>query len=613
MDSFIDAAAFGNTPPAGPAPVAPGPDAGLIRSLKADLRDASAPIEATFLTVGETLSRTLEHMRAIGERFRALSLLIDNEDGVQATRRLGNVREVTDGLASSLRRTLTELTELDKAGTDMAGLLGSLSQIIGEITALAINAKVQSVQIRSGSDDFSVFNREIDRLHRLAETAVTQATGRLACLRETMTAAKNDADAFQRDNLARLGDVGRRLQGSLDRLTAYRGSAQTAAQRFVHRVDEIGRRIARCISDLQVGDFTCQRLAHIAEAVDVLALLADPSPTSALPSDLRWLAELEQGRRADLSAAVCRLQIHQYREASDDFGAQVASLKGNLDALARDADMIAREATELFGSSDGAPHGERPGGESPAAGRSVLHDVAGEVDHALELLHHYRRCDDMIRKRVVEISNGFAVMDRDVLAIRSVDTDMRLMGLNTTLKCARLGMAGRALSVVAQELRACSRRTEDVSQAITQAIGAAAEQANGLDRRSGSNHQLAMDLVDAMGKSMDCLKRVHAGQMRDLSAMTGDCLEASKMLTVTVGRLDIERRLGGFAQRFAERMQPHAGDGADSLSGLSDDMARLFAKLYTGDREREIHAALFGGGVPPAGPSRAAEVDEFFL
>lgn len=625
MYSTVDAAAFGGPGGAFPAASQPGPtqpasdqsgpDTGLIRSLSAELRAASAPIETTFLTVGETLSQTLERMTAIGGRFSALSMLIDSEDGAEACRRLGTVRSVTDGLAGNLRQTLTDLTDLDGTGADMAALLATLAKIIGEITALAINAKVQSVQIRTGSDDFSVFNREIDRLHRLAEAATTQAIGRLADLRTTMSAAKDGASAFERDNRTRLDDVGSRLQASLDRLTAYRHTAQAASQRFAGRVEEIGRRIARCISDLQVGDFTCQRLAHIGVAMDVLALLADPPPASALARDLRWLAELELGRRQDLSAAICALEIRQCVEACADFGSQVASLKDNLEALARDADSIAQEARELFGAGGEIAAAGRP------AGRSVLHDVAGDVDRALELLHHYRRSDDIIRRQVGEVSGGFVAMGRDVLAIRSIDTDMRLMGLNTTLKCARLGDAGRALGVVAQELRACSRRTEDMSKAITEAIHAATDRANGLDRRSGTNHRVAMELVDAMTGSMDCLKRLHADQMRSLSTMTGDCAEASKVLTGTVGRLGMELRLGGFTQRFVDRMQPYAGRGDIHAPGISDDLNRLFASLYTAERERNIHSDLFGGlqggreqiGQGHTGQEQGGEIDEFFL
>ncbi|KAA0594822.1 hypothetical protein J2848_004545 [Azospirillum lipoferum] len=611
MDSILDRAAFGDLSRAGTGALPSGLDIGVVRSLKTELHDASAPIEAAFLAVGETLSQTLARMEAIGERFRTLSALIDKEDGADASGRLGRVRGVTDGLVANLRQTLDDLTGLDESGAEMAALLGSLSRIIGEITALAINAKVQSVQIRSGSDDFSVFNREIDRLHRLAEEATTQAVGHLAELRTAISTARDGAAIFQRDNRTRLDDVGRRLQGSLDTLTACRNTAQQAARRFAGRAGEIGQRIARCISDLQVGDLTCQRLAHIGTALDVLGLLADPPrdppKAAALPQDLRWLADLDRDHRTDLSVAICALQIRQYEEANGDFGSQVASLKANLDALVRDADAIAREAAELFGSGRGDP------GAAGSTDGSVLADVAQDVDRALDLLHHYCRSDDVLRERVVEVSHGFDAMGRDVRAIRSIDTDMRLMGLNTTLKCTRLGTEGRGLGVVAQELRACSRRTEDVSKAITEAIQTAARRANALDLRSGTDQRSAKELAGEMRSSMDCLNRLHADQMRSLSGLTADCLEVSRLLTGTMDRLAIEQRLEAFARRFVERMEASVTINQSPAPGVVDNLHRLFGNLYTAERERKTHAEFVGVHHMEETGDKGGDTDEFFL
>ncbi|WP_236783827.1 hypothetical protein [Azospirillum humicireducens] len=514
---------------------------------------------------------------------------------------------MTDGLAANLRQTLDDLTGLDGSGAEMAALLGNLSQIIGEITGLAINAKIQSVQIRSGADDFSVFNREIDRLHRLAEEATTQAIGHLAALQNAISAAKDGAAIFQRDNRTRLDDVGRRLQGSLDKLTACRSTAQQAARRFAGRVGEVSQRIAGCISDLQVGDLTCQRLSHIGTALDVLELLAESPQAAALPPDLQWLAELDDRHRIDLSAAICALQIRQYGDANGDFGGQVASLKANLEALVRDADAIAREAMDLFGSSLALPDA----GED--IGDSVLAGVANDVDRALDLLHRYCRSDDVLRERVVEVSHGFDAMGRDVLAIRSIDTDMRLMGLNTTLKCTRLGPEGRGLGVVAQELRACSRRTEDVSKAITSAIQAANRRATLLDQRSGANHRVARELAEEMSNSMDCLKRLHADQMHSLSVLTGNCLDVSKLLTGTIDRLAIERRLEESAQRFVERVEAASRMGEIHAPHIADDLNRLFAKLYTAERERKTHSQLFGGICLQESQEQNGTVDDFFF
>ena len=50
-------------------------------------------------------------------------------------------------------------------------------------------------------------------------------------------------------------------------------------------------------------------------------------------------------------------------------------------------------------------------------------------------------------------------LERNISAIQSLESDIRLMGLNTTLRSGRLGNEGRALTVIAQELRTCSNLT----------------------------------------------------------------------------------------------------------------------------------------------------------
>jgi len=47
----------------------------------------------------------------------------------------------------------------------------------------------------------------------------------------------------------------------------------------------------------------------------------------------------------------------------------------------------------------------------------------------------------------------------DTDRLRELEADIRIMGLNTTLECGRLGVPGRPLSAIAQELRDCGSRT----------------------------------------------------------------------------------------------------------------------------------------------------------
>lgn len=587
------------------APVIPDGAAVLLRDLTAGLHRAAAPIEPTLMAVGAALGESLTLLNGIGDDFRSLSALIESPDGIGAVAALTQARQGTLGLTGNAQRTLSGLTALDAEGTAMAALLAALSRVIGEITALATNAKVQAAQIRSTTDDFTVFTQEIDRLHRLANGTTQRAADRLSGLRTAIGAACAAAAGFHRDNRGDLDDIGNRLKASLDELTARRNAARDAARRFAARAAEIGTRITRCILDLQVGDVTNQRVEHIGHALDLMRVMIGDAAPASVPGDSAWLTTIPPARRPALLAAVCELQTRQCAEASRDFTAQMGSLKGNLAALAQDAEAIAAEARRMFGDAE-------------ASDRSFIHDVAAGVDRAILLLDRYCGADDAIRTQIVQVSAGFAAMTRDVAAIHSIDTDMRLMGLNTTLKCARLGEAGKALGVVAQELRACSRRTEEHSKGIAVAIESAAAHAADLDQRSATNHSAATELASGMMGSMAALRKLEAEQQKTLGTLTRACQQASTRLDGAAGRLIIDGDLDAFSRSLTGRLAPLAGLLADAAraDGIEDDLTRLFKDRYTADSERRVHggAALgwVGGGVVARPEPDGGEIDFFF-
>lgn len=590
-----------------PAAAHPIPDgtAALLRDVAAGLRGAAAPIEPTLMAVGAALGESLTLLEGIGDDFRRLSALTESQDGIGAVAALTQARQGTLGLTGNAQRTLTGLTALDAEGTAMAALLAALARVIGDITALATNAKVQAAQIRSTTDDFTVFTQEIDRLHRLANGTTQRAADRLSGLRAAIAAACAAAAGFHRDNRGDLDDIGTRLKASLDELTVRRNAARDAARRFAARAAEIGTRITRCILDLQVGDVTNQRVEHIGHALDLMRVMIGDAAPAAVPGDNAWLTVIEPARRPVLLAAVCDLQTRQCAEASRDFTAQMGSLKGNLAALAQDAEAIAAEARRMFGDAE-------------ASDRSFIHDVAAGVDRAILLLDRYCGADDAIRAQIVQVSEGFAAMTRDVAAIHSIDTDMRLMGLNTTLKCARLGEAGKALGVVAQELRACSRRTEDHSKAIGVAIGSAAAHATGLDEHSAANHRAATELASGMMGSMAALRKLEAEQQKALGTLTRACQQASARLDGAAARLVVDGELDSFGRSLAGRLAPLAGlvPGAARADGVEDELTHLFRDRYTADSERRVHGgaalAWVGGGAAPGPDSGAGDID-FFL
>lgn len=112
---------------------------------------------------------------------------------------------------------------------------------------------------------------------------------------------------------------------------------------------------------------------------------------------------------------------------------------------------------------------------------------------------------------------------------------------------------------------------------------------------------------------MDCLNRLHADQMRSLSGLTGDCLEVSRLLTGTMERLAIERRLVAFARRFGERVEASLTLNRSPAPGIVEDLHRLFGNLYTAERERKTHSEFVGADHLQETGDEGGDGDEFFL
>ncbi|MFD1624146.1 hypothetical protein [Azospirillum griseum] len=573
-----------------------------LRALSDTLARVAAPIEGAFAAVGGDLGDALAVVDGVGGDFQTLSAALDNPDGVSAVMTLTQARQDTMALATSAHAMLDLLAALDQGSAVLGQRLATLSTVIGEVTALAINAKVQAAQIRAANVDFSVFSTEIDRLHGLANSTTQQASERLTALRAAITTAHQTATRFQVDNARALDAIGAELNASLKDLSTRRTAARDATRAFAARVADIRARTAQCIVSLQTGDMTRQRLEHIRHALDLLGAML--SPGAGAGPGLDWLAALDDERKATLLSAVCDLQARQFTRTRLDFSSQIQGLQGHLQALARETDAIANDARRLFHAEGGSD-------------RSFVGAVAADVDRAIALLANYRLADARIREQVVVVSDGFAAMARNVSAISSIDADMRIMALNTTFKCARLGDAGKALGVVAQELRACSRRTEEASRAIADAIGEATTRAATLNSQSARDHQTAAALTTGMTVSMAALKGLEQEQDRALSGLTARCVRAAALLQSGVNRLTLDSRLEASAAEITDalgRIVALVPDHA-ATDRVQDDVLRLLAGKYTMASERIVHDLFATSDSVAGGPSLedagGGEVDFF--
>lgn len=549
-----------------------------------------APIEGTFVAIGDELGRALRVLGTLQGDFGQLSSGLDSDAARQAERGFGDALGRCGRLSGVTAQTARHLAAVGQAVAGSDAPLSSLRKILGEVGALAMNAKIQAAQVSAASVDFSVFTTEMARLHRLADGAVAQAGARLAELRLSIAAARKAEDDFRQSDAAELDKIRARMERGLAAFAERRQRSQQAMGSIAARSARIGDRVSECITQMQINDLIRQRLEHVREALELVRAMETGTAAE-------WTSALPAPRRQALMAAVCQLQVDQLRRAAEDFGAEVGRMKANIHGLAEDASHARSEAAALFGGG---------------GGESFLAELRGDVDGASAILDAYAAANVQVRDAILGVMADFDAVAADIDTIHSIDADMRVMGLNASLKCGRLGGKGRALGVVAQELRACSRRTQEGSEGLSAAVAAARDQARALAEWVEEGHAEAATLRSALADSLQSLNHLGDTVHHSLDRLEADCVTLAESLAGTAAGIVIHDHMNGESARIAADVGAIAAAlsvGSAPYDELDDDVRRLLAKHYTMASERVVH------GMAADAPAAAADddCDAFFL
>lgn len=573
-----------------------------LRALADELRGLAAPAERAFTRLGDDLARSLALLTGLRGRFD--EIVAELESG-EATAAAVAMREATLSCAALMSGVTAAGGVLQGIADDTQrarGPLLALRSVIEEIGALAINAKMLVAQIRTDSVDFSVFTVEVGRLHDQAGAIVKQATERLGSLVSALTeAGRVNADTVAGSTRG-LAEAGAHLDRALGALESRQLLSLRSAERTGELSQGIAGRVGQCIGELQINDMTIQRIEHGWRGLELAAgILAGRAP---------WAAGLSEAQRAALAAEVCRLQAQQLKHARNDFVVEVEALKANLRALAVSAAEIMSQAASVVAAED------RPEAGGNVSFAADLHRHGAE---ATALLGSYSAAQRRLHELVAAAADELDALSGDIARIQSIDEDMRLMGLNATLKCARLGDEGRALGVVAHELRACSRRTEELARPVSEAIAATGSASQRLTARAAAEDERAAALARSLDASLRALARLDTTLMASTGALRADGEAVAAVLGAAAGGITVDATLAAALAEVVERLAGLAtrldAIGTDGPpETVRAEVLRTLANHYTMASERAVHEA-FTGSAAGAGTASddAGALDDLFF
>jgi len=573
-----------------------------ILQAAARLQSASTTIETSFLEVGRRLGSSIEVLERLSARFGSLRAELESAEMQAATQRLSEVAAQIAELDDARQGEGQALVQLTGIAAGLRRRIDDILREVRTIDVLAVNARIIAAGLGAAGTDFVDYIGEVAEPLELARTNLQRFQDDLKQAQDHLQRAGRGEAAFGERYAQTIATIPRQIADDIAMITSRRQIALGAAAEVAVKSRQLGTDIGKAVAALQVGDATRQRLEHALHLAALIAGLLDPAGGGGNGQpDGPWM-DLSDDERVALAAAGCALQAAQLADTASEFGGNGDAAQASLAALTQKAGEILRGGSAVYGA-DGS-------GEAPFM--AELEQDVGEAQALFAGFRAAREQADQALGSVLEIARRLA---SHIRTVRDVETDIRIMGVNATLKCDRLGAIGRSLNVIAYEVTASSGRTAAQAGAANADVDRILAAANAVaGAASAEKVEKTAAVASAMTASIDALRAVAENFTLAFDALTRDCGEVSSLLAETVASLgavhDIDELITTSAADFAALARGAPAAPPDARRKLFE----LVAADYTMAREREVQARLAPETVTTsAAPAPQAELDDILF
>jgi hypothetical protein len=534
--------------------------------------------EGQFVDLGARLESSIEILGKLTDTFGKLTSELKSENLQHATRDLSQIAAQISTLAdahSGERGSFERLTTLTVVVGDRVLRMGKAVKGVG---MLAMNAKIAAANIGDSGVDFVSFATEITRTLKLAEASLGRFNAELTSVGELLRAAGAGQRSLEERQTEAVRAIPARLSASVSSIAGQGKRALSAAAAVGDRSKHMGERIGSAVMALQIGDITRQRIEHVEFALGLFNdILAQAKGKADEHGDCRSLSEPE---RQSLISAGLQLQAAQLTDTADEFDREVRQIHSALEQLAGDAREILRLGTDAYGASD-----NKQG--------TFLLELEQEVGQVDALLNGFREARGAADHVAASVSQATTSLVNQIGTVRSLEADIRIMGLNTTLKCGRLGDLGKPLSVIAQELRVYANQIATEASAVMTDLDGIVATAESLSL--GEQERRTADIAavaEIMANSVSRLGSAGESLAAALATLERDSTLVAALLDDTVTGITSHREIGNALRQAAAeltRIVPKLDPGVAYPEAQADPIFERIARSYTMARERVIH------------------------
>ena len=508
-------------------------------------------IEKVFLDTGAELSECAMLLQQVMRQFEDLPRLFSSESLTVSSRQLAHVGERALEIAEEMKRAGGDLERLSASLGEAEMPVDSLRRTAKMMGIVATNARVGSETLAEKSGGFGAFADDVSALSGSMAATVTDFFNTYEQLNYAVADVAIAQAHFVVGQLEPLTVAANSLTKSLDALTAQRLDIVTKSADTSRRSREIYMHLGETVIALQSGDAVRQRLEHVCAALSKIGA-----------------AGLGRG----VIHRLLELQQRQLQGAREMLGQEIGSAESNVVQLGQDVQLLLENSRYVQGGG----------------GKSALGALRRVVQETVSVLNHCETERQRLDTIVADVSQAVKRMLSHVESVESFEQRMRIVSLNAAVKCSRLDHRGRALNVVAQQLRELTRDTLSVAGEAVAVLRKASKISEEFSRSLAESSvatiaELENTAIEAL-ESLSSFDGVFAGA---ISALSKDVpLVKHKLNEVRIKLADAgpivfevfaaEERLLGFAEDTPS-------------SENTEELLSEFRQLYTMEAERQIH------------------------
>ena len=523
------------------------------------LERSRSVIESRFLKAGEVLGLAVQ---GVGQLIGSLEQL----SGALDARAVGDTTCELEASAHSLlgvpdrhdsRR--ERIWRLHRMAGGLRGEVEGMRRHLAYLRVFAINIKVTAAGIMGAGDDFGLFAQEISDRIEAGRVELERFASEVAALDEQLCEAADREQALAGACARLIPAVPDGLSAGAREMASHHEKVSKSAAEVAGLAREIQGKVGAALAALQVGDSTRQRIEHVQQGLQLLQ-------AANLRPDLQ--------RRAE--AVVRRLLAAQLAAAAEDFHRDAAQIHQSMAGIVGGAREILRLRELAFGMS--------------ARGDGFLERMTAYLGQALELVSGMETADGAARETGRAAANTAEALNLRIAALQAIKTDVQQMALNTTLKCARIGDAGKPLAVIAVELRAHAGHLESAAQATLGGL-----QGLGHDAGALVEEQADGGVSHALTAAATRVRKASESVEADLAEAAQQGEAVVRTLDDATRQLDFHGDIGAHLDAVVKALGEDVGDAAPQLGEAAGAIAGILqsiAKSYTMVQEREVHAAI---------------------